>query len=71
MDIEGAEREALRGMAKTITSYHPKLAISIYHLPDDWWIIPSYIQQLYPAYHFFVRQYLMRFDAETVLYAIP
>jgi FkbM family methyltransferase len=71
MDIEGAEREALRGMAKTITSYHPKLAICIYHLPDDWWIIPSYIQQLYPAYHFFVRQHEVRFGSETVLYAIP
>jgi FkbM family methyltransferase len=71
MDIEGAEREALRGMAKTIASYHPKLAICIYHLPDDWWIIPSYIQQLYPAYRFFVRQHEVKFDSETVLYAIP
>lgn len=71
MDIEGAEREALRGMAKTIASYHPKLAICIYHLPDDWWVIPSYIRQLYPAYRFFVRQHEIRFASETVLYAIP
>lgn len=35
MDIEGAEREALRGAVDTITRFAPRLAVSAYHLPDD------------------------------------
>ena len=35
MDIEGAEKEALRGGAETIRRYHPRMAIASEHLPDD------------------------------------
>jgi FkbM family methyltransferase len=71
MDIEGAERDALYGMEETIRKYKPKLAICIYHLPDDWWIIPSYIHKINPDYKLYVRQHEVNFDSETVLYAIP
>ncbi len=42
MDIEGAERSALRGARKLIDRWKPRLAISSYHLPGD----PSAICEL-------------------------
>jgi FkbM family methyltransferase len=71
MDIEGAETEALKGMAQTIAKYKPKLAICIYHLPDDLWQIPEYIHSLNPDYKLYIRHHDVEYGAETVCYAIP
>ena len=68
MDIEGAEREALRGAEKIIREQKPKLAISIYHKKEDIWEIPGIILEMNPDYKFYIRHYSLR-DAETVLYA--
>jgi FkbM family methyltransferase len=34
-DIEGAERNALAGARATIARFKPRMALSVYHLPDD------------------------------------
>lgn len=70
MDIEGAELEALKGAEKVIRTHHPKLAICVYHKPEDLITIPQYIKSLYPDYKFYLRhhQYM---SWEMVLYAIP
>lgn len=70
MDIEGAEMEALRGTEKIITEQKPRLAISIYHKPEDIWTIPQMILQYNPDYRFYVRHYSFS-DYDTVLYALP
>lgn len=70
MDIEGAELEALKGCQDTIRKYHPKLAISIYHKPEDIIEIPCYIKELVPRYRLYLRHY-GNGDTETVLYALP
>lgn len=69
MDIEGAEQEALKGSRKIIRTYKPKLAVSLYHKPEDMFEIPMMVKELNPGYRLYVRQYT---DAwyDTVLYAL-
>jgi len=69
MDIEGAELRALKGAEQTILKHRPKLAICIYHKPEDVWEIPSYILSLHDDYKFFIRCYSC-WLSETVLYAV-
>ena len=69
MDIEGSELAALRGAERIIREQRPKLAICIYHKPEDMWEIPSLILQYDPSYKFYVRHYSITYG-ETVLYAI-
>lgn len=69
MDIEGSELEALKGAAETIKNNKPRLAISIYHKPEDILEIPSFILDLNSEYRFYIRHYSMTWF-DTVLYAI-
>ena len=69
MDIEGSELEALKGARHTIQRCKPKLAISLYHKPEDMTEIPLYIQSLVPEYKFYVRHHSNCYT-ETVFYAI-
>lgn len=68
MDIEGSELKALEGAKNLICTYKPKLAICIYHKPEDTIDIPAYIKSLVPEYRFWIRHYSYS-PAETVLYA--
>lgn len=67
MDIEGAEMQALKGMEKMIKRDMPKLAICIYHKPQDMWEIPLYIKSIVSTYKFIIRHHDF-VDNETVLY---
>ena len=53
MDIEGAEREALRGAAATLRRYKPRLMLDSYHLKDDDVVLPAVIHELNPGYRSF------------------
>jgi FkbM family methyltransferase len=68
MDIEGAELDALKGAAETIRRFRPRLAISIYHRPEDYYTIREFIRKLHPRYRFYLDNYTIS-DGETVLYA--
>lgn len=50
MDIEGAEQRALDGARQTLAAYHPRLAISAYHRPDDPARIPEIVRAAWPGY---------------------
>jgi methyltransferase FkbM-like protein len=50
MDIEGAEKNALRGARQTLGRFRPRLAISAEHLPDDDTAIPALVRTLQPSY---------------------
>lgn len=69
MDIEGSELPALKGAAKSIVKYRPKLGISVYYKPNDILELSNYILQLMPDYKLYLRHYTGGTD-ETVLYAI-
>ena len=43
MDIEGAERQALRGAERTIRRFHPQLAIATENLADDIDVVPAVV----------------------------
>jgi FkbM family methyltransferase len=49
MDIEGAEKNALRGGGTTIAKFSPLMAISAEHLPDDSVSIPALVNELSPG----------------------
>jgi FkbM family methyltransferase len=70
MDIEGAEYEALQGAAATLQRYRPKLALCIYHCPEDFVRLARYVDKLTPGYRIFLRHLTVHAE-ETVLYALP
>lgn len=49
-DIEGQERNMLRGATKTLREFAPKLSICTYHLPDDPEVIRKIILEANPEY---------------------
>lgn len=69
MDIEGSEMEALIGAEQTIKKYRPRLAICVYHKPEDIIEIPKKILEINSDYKLYLRHYSY-VDTETVLYAI-
>lgn len=50
MDIEGAEKPALKGARETLNRFHPRMSISAEHLPDDEQAIPALVHSLQPNY---------------------
>lgn len=43
MDIEGSERFALQGARKTLKRFQPRMAICVYHQPDDYEVVPTMV----------------------------
>lgn len=68
MDIEGSEYAALKGAERIIRTYEPRLAISIYHNPSDYWRIFELIHSFSVNYKFAVRHH-QKNNLDTVLYA--
>lgn len=70
MDVEGSELESLKGAKNTIMKDKPKLAICIYHKPEDMITLPMYIKELNSNYKLYLRHH-SNGAGETVLYALP
>lgn len=69
LDIEGAELKALEGAKNTIKRCRPKLAICVYHKPEDIVELLEYILHLVPEYKFYLRHYDIYYY-DTILYAV-
>jgi len=70
MDIEGSELKALQGAKNIIMRNRPRLAICMYHKPEDLTDIPLYLQTICKDYMFALRHH-NNTQWETVLYAMP
>ncbi|MBF0582988.1 MAG: FkbM family methyltransferase [Magnetococcales bacterium] len=68
LDVEGVELKALQGAESTIRQFRPKLAISIYHKPEDLYVLAEWIKGLGLGYHLFLDHYTT-LEWETILYA--
>lgn len=69
LDVEGAELKALQGAERTIRAHRPRLAICIYHKPEDVIEILEYILSLHNDYKLYIRHYQMS-PCETIVYAV-
>jgi hypothetical protein len=70
LDIEGGELAAIQGAKGIIAEQKPKLAISVYHRPEDIWEIPLLVKEYNPGYKFYLRHYHLLDMLETVMYAL-
>ncbi len=68
MDIEGCEADAIKGARNLIKKCRPKLAVCVYHRPNDLWELPLMIHSIVPEYKFFIRHH-GNIYYDTVLYA--
>ena len=70
MDVEGAEREALRGAAQTIRSWRPKLNLAAYHRSGDFFSLALQVHALCPDYRLYLRHHPYVPAWDTNLYAV-
>ena len=71
MDIEGYEKEAIRGAASHIRNERPNMLVSAYHLPGDIFEIPLLIDSIRDDYRFYLRGYGKGlWPCDYVLYAV-
>lgn len=68
MDIEGAELRALKGAEGLLRRFRPRLAICVYHYPQDFHEIPAWLDSLGLGYRFHLNHHYVN-EWETVLYA--
>lgn len=70
LDVEGSEIMVLEGATNTIKKFNPKLAISVYHRPDDLINIINFLYNLLPKAKFYLdhKSYNV---CETILYVNP
>jgi len=69
MDVEGGEGAAIDGATTTIARFKPKLAISVYHRPGDFWSIPDQILKIRSDYKIYLRHYTETIY-ETVMFFV-
>jgi FkbM family methyltransferase len=70
LDIEGAEVSALAGARQTIARHQPKIAVAIYHRPDDILTIPKILEELDRPQRLYLRHH-SGFHYDTTMFAIP
>lgn len=69
MDLEGWESEALKGSKGHIEKDVPRLAISVYHKPNDVHELAKQIDSYYDGYKMYLRHYDEN-GSETILYCV-
>jgi len=60
LDVEGFEKEIIRGSKKVIQNCKPKWAVASYHLPDDYVEIPSLLKDINKEYKISTKEYSLK-----------
>ena len=68
MDIEGGELDALKGAENVLKQYKPKLAICVYHKPEDLLNVAHYLKIIVPDYRLYLDHKGKNLHA-SILYA--
>ena len=68
-DIEGMEIEMLRGAKNTIMKNKPKMALSVYHKPDDFINIVNFVLEIDADYSLYLRHHSPML-MDTTLYCV-
>jgi FkbM family methyltransferase len=55
MDIEGSERQALKGASRTLRQFKPRMAICAYHQPGDPAMVSSIAREAHPDYQILAK----------------
>jgi FkbM family methyltransferase len=66
-DIEGSEMDMIHGAMRTLKQYKPKMALSVYHRPDDLFEIFDICKRVSGDYRFAVRHHSPKL-VDTTLY---
>lgn len=66
-DVEGAEYDALLGAKELIKANRPRMAVSVYHKPEDFVILADLILEMHPDYRISFRHYGLD-ELETIMY---
>lgn len=69
LDIEGAEMQGLEGAKNILATQKPKLAICLYHRPEDLWEVPLKIREINPNYKMIIKHHKETCYTDTILYA--
>lgn len=56
-DVEGVEKEALRGGHSTLSIFKPKLFLAAYHYDMDIFALPLLLWEIYPDYRIYLRKH--------------
>jgi len=70
LDVEGAEIASLRGMKNLLTRCRPKLAVSVYHRPNDIEDVIEFVVEVYGEAALSLKCFAHQ-TLETVLYVSP
>ncbi|KLD70712.1 hypothetical protein Y887_10455 [Xanthomonas pisi DSM 18956] len=68
LEIEGSELKALHGARETIKKNRPKIALSLYHKPEDFLTLMEFIAQTDKGYKLGFRQHNRLCPDAMVLY---
>jgi len=61
-DTEGFDLAVLKGAEKTIRKYRPKIAVAVYHSPDECEQIFEYLRSINPGYKIKIKG--MNYDTQ-------
>lgn len=70
IDVEGAEKQALEGSAKSISAHRPRLILSVYHRREDIIELPLMVRELNSGYKLYLRHHPYIPAWDTNLYCI-